>query len=41
MITKGKLIDQIFRLSSGGSPSDDKEISREDVDLFVRLLIGF
>tara|TARA_R110002050_G_scaffold118847_5_gene236522 strand:- start:655 stop:1320 length:666 start_codon:yes stop_codon:yes gene_type:complete len=35
MITKGKLTDQILRLYTGGNPSDDKEISRADVNLLV------
>lgn len=40
MITKGKLTDQILRLYTGGNPSDDKEISRADVDLLVGQVIN-
>ncbi len=40
MITKGKLTDQILRLYSGGNPSDDKEISREDINLLVGQVIN-
>jgi hypothetical protein len=40
MITKGKLTDQILRLYSGGNPSDDKEISREDVNILVGQVIN-
>lgn len=35
MITKGKLTDQILRLYSGGSANDEKEISRDDINLLV------
>lgn len=35
MITKGKLTDQILRLYSGGSTNDEKEISRDDINLLV------
>jgi hypothetical protein len=40
MITKGKLTDQILRLYSGGNPSDDKEISREDINILVGQVIN-
>jgi len=40
MITKGKIIDQILRLSAGGSTNDEKEISREDVALLVSQVIN-
>ena len=40
MITKGKLTDQILRLYTGGNPSDDKEISRSDIDLLVGQVIN-
>ena len=40
MITKGKIIDQILRLSAGGSTNDEKEISREDIALIVSQVIN-
>ena len=40
MITKGKIIDQILRLSTGGSTNDEKEISREDIALLVSQVIN-
>lgn len=40
MITKGKITDQILRLYSGGSPNDEKEISRDDINLLVTQVIN-
>lgn len=40
MITKGKITDQILRLYSGGSPNDEKEISRDDINLLVSQVIN-
>ena len=40
MITKGKLTDQILRLYTGGNPSDDREISRADIDLLVGQVVN-
>ena len=40
MITKGKITDQILRLYTGGNPSDDKEISRDDINLLVGQVIN-
>lgn len=40
MITKGKLTDQILRLYSGGSANDEKEISRDDINLLVGQVIN-
>lgn len=40
MITKGKITDQILRLYTGGSPNDEKEISRDDINLIVGQVIN-
>lgn len=40
MITKGKITDQILRLYTGGSPNDEKEISRDDINLLVGQVIN-
>ena len=40
MITKGKITDQILRLYTGGNPSDDKEISRDDINLLVGQVVN-
>lgn len=40
MITKGKLTDQILRLYSGGSPNDEKDITRDDINLLVGQVIN-
>jgi hypothetical protein len=40
MITKGKITDQILRLYTGGSPNDEKEISRGDINLLVGQVIN-
>tara|TARA_R110002050_G_scaffold261523_1_gene401492 strand:+ start:1245 stop:1889 length:645 start_codon:yes stop_codon:yes gene_type:complete len=40
MITKGKLTDQILRLYTGGNASDDKEISRDDINVLVGQVIN-
>lgn len=40
MITKGKLTDQILRLYSGGSPNDEKDITRGDINLLVGQVIN-
>ena len=40
MITKGKITDQILRLYTGGSPNDEKEISRDDINLLVGKVIN-
>lgn len=40
MITKGKITDQILRLYTGGNPSDDKEISRDDINVLVGQVVN-
>jgi hypothetical protein len=40
MITKGKLTDQILRLYSGGSPNDEKDITRGDINILVGQVIN-
>lgn len=40
MITKGKITDQILRLYTGGSPNDEKEISRDDINLLVGQVVN-
>lgn len=40
MITKGKITDQILRLYTGGNPSDDKEVSRDDINVLVGQVIN-
>lgn len=40
MITKGKITDQILRLYTGGNTSDEKELSRDDINLLVEQVIN-
>jgi hypothetical protein len=35
MTTLGKISEQIWRIYSGGNPTDDQEITRKEIELLV------